>query len=67
MQAVAAEFLGCAAKFYCFQERRVLAKPKSEVGLNAQKWRGDLPHICRFNFGNWAKHLVSIHYFKICS
>ena len=24
MQAVAAEFPGCAEKFYCFQERRVL-------------------------------------------
>jgi len=26
----------------------------SEVELNAQKWRPDLPRICRFNFGIWV-------------
>jgi hypothetical protein len=37
MQAVAAEFSGCAEKFYCFLERRVFDEPSTQELENSRR------------------------------
>jgi hypothetical protein len=41
MQAVAAEFSGCAEKFYCFLERRVFDEPSTQELKKNQQSRAE--------------------------